>query len=166
MDDKATILAMLDKFARQRPGLEFGNYGDWKAYRSELRSITRDLADVRQLMRAVELSGITAEQLKEAFRAYSGRLTLTQQDGKYTLSYCIGQYFPTEYRKAVCAVLAAALWTYKRDFCMPEGSRQGASEGVMLYTLGGGKGHVSAGEWLRRSFARDFGRGIASRWFQ
>jgi hypothetical protein len=37
---KAAILESLRRFARQRPGLEFGNYGDATAYRAELRSIT------------------------------------------------------------------------------------------------------------------------------
>src|SRR5574343_177078 len=135
---KQQIIELLRNFAEQRPGIEPGNYSDgtmagWRAYRAESRAVTRDLHEARELIRAVELSGITADMLREAFRAFSGRLTLTERDGKPALEYCTGQYFPTEYRKAVCAVCAAALWSYKRDFCMPEGSRQGATEGAMLY---------------------------------
>lgn len=40
---KATVIACLDRWIRQRPGLEFGNYGDLRAYRAELRNIARDL---------------------------------------------------------------------------------------------------------------------------
>lgn len=36
------------------------------------------------------------------------------------VGYCTGQYFPTEYRRAVCAVLASALWDYVREHCMPK----------------------------------------------
>jgi hypothetical protein len=63
-------------------------------------------------LRAVENKpGITAEHLTAAFpRAFSGRLSW---DGA-KLDYCTGQYWPTEYRAAACAVLASALWTYWR----------------------------------------------------
>jgi hypothetical protein len=160
------IIEALDAFVRQRPGLEFANYGDVSAYRSEMRSITKDLHHYRTLRRQVELSGITAEQLLAAFRAYSGRLSITEtDDGKVRLNYCTGQYFPTEYRRAACAVMASALWDYKRSECMPTGSRQGADEGAMLYPNPTGKGFVNAGSWLRQSFKRDFGRAIANRWF-
>jgi len=94
MTDKQQIITALYAWVAQRPGLEFGNYGDVKGYRAELRSITRDLQDARTLLRAVELSGITGEELAQAFgRAYSGRLSW---DGK-RLDYCTGQYWPTEY---------------------------------------------------------------------
>ena len=87
--------------------------------------------------------------LAAAKSAYAGRLSLTTDDsGAVAVSYCTGQYWPTEYRKAACAVLAAALWARKRESCMPADL-----------------GKVSPGEWLRKSFRADFGRGIASRWF-
>ena len=139
--DRATILAALDKWTRQRPGLVFGNYGDIRSYRAELRGITRDYRDAQTLLRAVELSSISADTMTEAFRrAFSGRLTW---DGK-RLDYCTGQYWPTEYRKAACAVLASALWTYYRDDM--EGD--------------------NVGERLRAQFRRNFGRGLAGRWFR
>lgn len=50
LDDRTTILAALDRFIRQRPGLEFANYGDWSAYRAEVRSIGRDLQHARTLL--------------------------------------------------------------------------------------------------------------------
>ncbi len=162
LTERELILANLDAFVRQRSGMDYRNYGDATSYRAEQRSITRDLHDYRALRAAVQWrDGIDAAALKEAFRAFSGRLTW---NGK-RMDYCTGQYFPTEYRKAACAVLSQALWDYTRDKAMPEGSRQGATEGTMLYTLGGGKGHASAGEWMRRYFQREFGRGLAGRYF-
>lgn len=163
---KDQICTLLRAWIGQRPGLEFGNSGDASAYRSEMRRITRDGRDARELLRAVELSGITADALAAAFpHAYSGRLSLVERNGRPALDYCTGQYWPTEYRRTACAVLASALWTHKREHCMPDGSRQGASDGAMLYRNPAGKGFVSAGDWLRSSFRREYGRRIASRWF-
>ena len=114
------ILRALAAFAATRPGLDPRNYiSSWsdtagrKAYAAEVRSITKDLHHARALLTAVRLSGITEAQLIEAFRAFSGRLSW---DGQ-RLDYCTGQYYPTEYRRAVCAVLASALWDYFREDC-------------------------------------------------
>lgn len=140
-NDKTTIIAALDRWIRQRPGMDFCNYGDVRAYRSELRGITRDGAEAKRLLRYVEMSQITSEQLASAFRhAFSGRLSW---DGT-KISYCTGQYWPTEYRRAACAVLASAIWSYWRD----------GMEGDDI------------GNRLRRSAVREFGRGITSRWFR
>jgi len=139
--DKQAILSTLRKFARQRPGLEFGNYGDIRAYRSELRSITRDLSDVQTLLRAVEHSEITADDILRA--ADGGRLSITAVCDLVRIDYCTGQYFPTEYRKAVCRVLASALWDRVRY-------------------------NTEGNDLARRigaHFRREFGRGIASRYF-
>lgn len=167
MATKQTICNALRAWINQRPGLEFGNYGDVSAYRSESRRITRQLHDARELLRAVELSGVTADMLRAAFRAYSGRLTLVENaDGSARLDYCTGQYWPTEYRAAACAVLASALWDYKRDFCMPQGRLVHNSENgdtFERYPLNGKE--LRAGDWLRQSFRREYGRTIAGRWF-
>lgn len=159
LHERVNIIAALYRFVAQRPGLEFGNYGDVAAYRSELRGITKDLNHARQLIRAVELSSIDAEALKEAFKsAFSGRLSWNGQ----SLEYCTGQYWPTEYRRAVCAVMASALWAHKRDHCMPEGVLMHNSEtGETLKRYNG----LRAGDFIRAKFRKEFGRGIASRWF-
>lgn len=179
---KQQIIEALRKWINQRPGLEFGNYGDWAAYRSELRSIARDRRDALELLQAVTWrDGITAERLLEGFRAYSGRLKIESRysvngkgafrtieeaeivAGKYlpsivgvrefaVLDYCVGQYWPTEYRRAACAVLASALWDHARDDRSP-------SDGTLRQIK------QSKGDWLREHFRREFGRGIASRWF-
>lgn len=142
--EKAVILSALYAWIRQRPGLEFGNYGDVKNYRAELRSIQRDLEDARILLRSVELSSLNADTLKGAFRAYSGRLSW---DGN-ELAYCTGQYWPTEYRKVVCAVAASALWDYYR-----EDYAATAKDGESL------------GDAIRRNFRRVYGRRMQERWF-
>ena len=139
------ILHSLAAFAATRPGLNPRDYArDWrdtegrKAYAAEVRSITKDLHHARALLTAVRLSGITETQLVEAFRAFSGRLSW---DGT-RLDYCTGQYYPTEYRKAVCSVLASALWAYYREDCC-----------------------CDTGDKIRAAARRDLPRAIASRWF-
>lgn len=177
LTERELILANLDTFVRQRSGMDYRDYSDAASYRSEQRSITRDLRDYRTLRAAVQWrEGIDAAALKEAFRAFSGRLTW---NGK-RLDYCTEQYFPTEYRKAACAVLAAALWDYTRDKAMPESSY--VVERKPFKTLADAKVYaatfapvfvaiearhdgLNAGSWLRRYFQREFGRGLAARYF-
>ena len=132
------ILGELAAFAASRPRLEYGNYGDRASYRAEVRGITKDLHHARALLTAARLSGVTEAQLVTAFRAFSGRLSW---DGK-RLDYCTGQYYPTEYRKAVCAVLACALWNYFREDCL-----------------------CDTGEKIRANARCALPRGIVSRWF-
>lgn len=147
MDKKQAIIGALYTFIGQRPGLEYGNYGEPVSYRAEVRAIGRDLTQARQLLRYVELrASITADDIIDASkRAYSGRLTITAtDDGAVAIDYCTGQYFPTEYRKAACAVLAAVLWNWKRTNISDT---------------------ANPGDYLRASFKREFGRGMAARWF-
>jgi hypothetical protein len=180
---KQTLISNLRKFARQRPGLEFGNYGDAKSYRAEMRAITRDLAHAETLLRAVQYDdSISARDIIDAAQsAFSGRLTITpvyiQNSGlygmapevcRYDIGYCTGQYFPTEYRKAVCAVLASALWEHWRGHCMPAPFTNIGTGDDQWYALRGTNGlmkPVSGGEWLRSTFRSEFGRAIASRYF-
>ena len=144
--DKTAIVSALRAFIRQRPGLEYRNYcssyadkAGRSAYFRELRGITKTLHDAKVLLVAVESeAGITGQALAYAFSAYSGRLSW---DGA-RLDYCTGQYWPTEYRSAVCAVLASALWYHRRQM-----------------------GNDEDGEAMRKYFRERFGRGIQSRWF-
>ena len=149
MDKKQQIIAAMYAFIGQRPGLEYGNYGEPVSYRAEQRAITKDRHQARQLIRDVELrDSISADDILAAAKgAYSGRLTIvTRDDGKVSVDYCVGQYFPTEYRRAVCAVMASVLWNWKRTQCMPAGIEK-------------------PGDYLRAGFQREYGRGLASRWF-
>lgn len=116
---KSRIVDALHRFAHQRPGLDPRNYiSGWndaegrRAYFAEARSITRDLHHFRELLRAVELRSITADDL---IRAADRRLTIHESD-KVHIEYCTGQYWPTEYRPAACRVLVSALWDYWRAY--------------------------------------------------
>ena len=163
-NERDAILAALSTWIRQRPSLEYGNYASYgdngdgrRAYFSEMRRITRQLHDAQALLAAVGWrSSITATALREGFRAYSGRLTWRwdAEKGAGVLDYCPGQYWPTEYRAAACAVLAAVLWEYWRvayattgKSTDPENPYSGARD-----------------EIVRRARS-ELGRGIATRWF-
>ena len=143
---KETLIAALRKFIAQRPGLEFGNYGDVSAYRSEMRSITKDRHHAEAMLSSVAWrDSITADTILEASKhAFSGRLTITEPTpGRFVLDYCTGQYWPTEYRRAVCSVLSSALWDYWRE-C---------------------GGAASTGDAIRKTAAAELSRSIAQRWF-
>ena len=112
--EKTEILSALRAFVRQRPGLDFANYGDIKAYRAEVRSITKDLHHAEELLRAVELRSIDADAI---LKAATSRLEIKQTDNGIRVHWCAGQYWPTEYRRGVAASLAYALWVYWRDHC-------------------------------------------------
>ena len=140
--NKQTILDALYTFAHKRPQLEYGNYGDPVAYRAESRAITRDLHDARRLLRAVELRpSITAQEILDTSRrAFSGRLTITTEADSVQIEYCIGQYFPTEYRRAVSAIMASALWAYWQS-------------------------DATDAQRIRNTARREFNKGIAQRYF-
>ena len=165
MDKKQQIIAALYTFIGQRPGLEYGNYGEPVSYRAEVRAIGKDLTQARELLRYVELrASITADDIiKASESAYSGRLTIVERDdGAVAIDYCTGQYWPTEYRRAVCAVLSQAIWAWTSAHAMPAPTLHHNSEtGETVYRFNG----LRAGDYLRASLKREFGRGMAARWF-
>lgn len=167
MERKQVLMQALRAFVNQRPGLEFGNYGDVRLYRQESRQIQRDRQDALELVRAVAWrDSISIDDILSAAKsAYSGRLSITDTGKGFRIDYCAGQYFPTEYRKAVCAVMAAALWEYqRRNMPKPSGKPivRTNDAGTFEHDNINGK---TPGDWLRSSFRREFGSSIARRWF-
>lgn len=109
------ILAALETFARQRPGINPRDYGDTpegvRIYRADARAASRDLRAVRELSRALAMIGTEPDAiLRNATER--DRLTITR-DGDLAritrIEYTAGQNYPTEYRAAVARTLAAAL---------------------------------------------------------
>jgi hypothetical protein len=138
---KQQLITALGKFINQRSGIEWANYGSREAFMGDYRLIIRHGKHARTMLKSVELrGGITAKDIIEATRAYAGRLQFAENaDGVY-VDYTAGQYFPTEYRKAACAILSSALWAY----WAPD---------------------YKTGDEIREMARREFGRGIASTWF-
>ena len=109
---RADILAAFRTFITQRPGMEPGNYGDFRSYRRELAEVGRDMTDALALLAAVERSDITAEAMLESLRDHR-RLSWDAERGE--LDYTTGQYFAVEYRPAAARALSSMLWTYYRE---------------------------------------------------
>ena len=159
---KTELLALLYSFVNKRPCLDFANYGEVSIYRAEVRMIGRQRSDALLLLRAVQLrDSITAADMVAAFR---NRLTLGRtKKGDLCLDYCTGQYYATEYRAAVAQYAAALLWSYMRSN-MPAPIVKKEVEDGHTYEHEYFDG-LRVGPWLRRHFRREFGRGVASRWF-
>ena len=122
--DKAELLAALRTFVCQRPGVEAGNYGDWRSYRRELADIVKDRQDALTMLAAVERSSVTAEDM------------LAELDGRLhwepvyrEIDYHTGQYFAVEYRRAVCRFAATVLWHYWRE-CLHEAHEHGTADDI------------------------------------
>ncbi len=140
---KQTIIDALHQWIAQRPGLEFGNYGDVSSYRAEMRSIGRDLQHARAMVNYVAWhDSITAEMIMSA-ADNGGRLTLTVNGDKVTINYVTGQYWPTEYRRAVCALMSSVIWAWLRENC-----------------------EYKTGDDIRKAARRELGQSIANRWFK
>lgn len=139
-NEKSAICAALAAWINKRPCLEFANYGHIPSYRADAYKITQQKNDAFALLGAVEArDNLTADDLRRAFKtAFSGRLSW---DGA-RLEYCVGQYWPTEYRAAACAVLASALWDYWRN-----------------------DDESSTADSIHNIARKNLGRGIARRWF-
>ena len=104
--NQTLVFAAFAAFINQRPGLDFADYGDVRAWRNESAQIGRDKKRASAALYSAELLPWDAVAMKEAFSAFSGRLTpVIREDGKLALDYCTGQYWPTEYRKAAATVL-------------------------------------------------------------
>jgi hypothetical protein len=145
---RAAILDGLRRFIAQRSGIDARNYQrDYRdkegaaAFRADYRGILRDGREARLLLEWIERTpSISAEAI--AARATPGARLSLSADGA-TWNYTAGQYFAVEYRAAACRTLAGIIWDYMRD-------------GWELKTA----------DDIRAAARRNFGRGIASRWFR
>lgn len=143
--NKTTLIHALGAFISQRSGIDFRNYasGDYRASREsflgDYRPILKHGKHARRMLDFVSRRDISAEDLVQASR--SGRLSFVTIKDAVGVSYVTGQYFPTEYRRAACSVLARAIWEYFRTGCN------------------------YSPEDIRKAARREFGRAIASAWF-
>ena len=151
--NKHALIETLHDWINQRPGLEPANYmRGWNdtagrsAYRSDARSITKDLHDARYLLDYIAIrDSISAERILDAARhSFSGRLSITPDGDGFKVDYCTGQYWPTEYRRATAAVLKGAIWDWLRE----------------------GLQKTDDGETIRKAARRELPASIARRWFQ
>ena len=139
---KESILAALRAFIESRPGFDPANYcGAPQAYRADYRRAYQHLQDARAMLRAVEWRDSIAGD--DIVRAKHHRVDFVPAGDSLAVDYCTGQYYPTEYRGAVCATLASTLWDYFRDKC----------------------GCKTADD-IRTMARRELGSALARRWFR
>ena len=101
------ILSTLRAFIHTRPGFDWRSYAGAPAaiYRADYAVAFKDLQDARALLRACELAGVGADDLRAALSG-ARRLVLAPSG---ELEFTASQYPPTEYRAAACRALADAL---------------------------------------------------------
>ena len=112
-----TALEALNAFVAQRSGIDCRDYSNRAAYMGDYRPMLQNGTDYRKMARFVALSSISNYDLvKGCGLVFSGRLVIdgNLQDG-YNIDYTTGQYFPTEYRRAACCVIAQVITTYWKD---------------------------------------------------
>lgn len=174
-------IGKLVEFAAQNPGLEYGNYGNWKAFSSERASITRDWKRLKKALYWASVARVTDKDVIEAApRAFSGRLewiTTEYNASKepcpscgakphgYHLPECSGgvsghwayttEYFPTEYRKAAATVLEYATRAVKQAREPVRGNPQTMAAVKHLNELNGGC-------WFDEGTMRFFGTKVES----
>lgn len=108
---KTQLLELLHRFNNQRAGFDFANYGDRASYNADARPVAKQrLQNVELLAFIARCESITPEAIANELR---GRLELTEKG----LHYTTGQYFPTEYRRALRSALVSILWTWFREQC-------------------------------------------------
>ena len=143
MVKKQTIIDALNAWVSQRPGLDYGNYGDVSSYRAGVRSIGKDLQHARALINYVAWhDSITAEMILRA-ADNGGRLSFVVKGDTVAIDYCTGHYWCVEYRPAVCRLLSSVIWHWLRDNMLDP----------------------ATGNDIRRQAARELGTSIARRWF-
>jgi hypothetical protein len=113
-DNVPDALKMLASYAAKSPGLEFGDYcRGWQdkegraAYFRESRQITKELHRVRDAIRQAYALDVSDDLLIECSKGE--RLTLERDGDNLKIDYCVGQYWPTEYRSAVARLLERAI---------------------------------------------------------
>ncbi len=109
---KLDLYYEIRRFLAQRPNMDARNYctprdngAGWRLYRKEAAEVARDKRDALSLL-AWAYVHVEESFFVAAFALPGERLHLNE--GR--LEYTAGQYWPTEYRKAVCRKLASLFW--------------------------------------------------------
>lgn len=101
------IYEQIRKLVNSRPGFDSGNYDTSASYSADMRTAMKDRETALALLEHWFFRAyVKPETLGRYLEQSSGRLTL--KDGQ--IEYIAGQYYPTEYRRAVVCALASCLW--------------------------------------------------------
>lgn len=164
ISERDLILQALAVFVRSRPGFEPGNYATRTDYQRDVARAYRQMKDAQEMLRAVQWrASLDGDALKRALSdAFSGRLTwkLANDGRSGMLDYCTGQYYPTEFRAAVCAVLSQALWTYFRDNVLEHIKKYPS------YGRAAKEDKYDVRRFILTDAKRELSRGVFTRWFK
>ena len=149
--ERQKVLDALKEFALRPPHMPMADYESDYCYRVAKRLATRNLNEALILISRIEKSKMPLEILRKAFTStWDGRLEL----GEFgLLRYRAFGNEDLEYRKAVCAVCAKALWLHYSRVWFDEMNR--------IYPDFPG-GPYAAIHWY---LCLTSGAGIAGRWF-
>jgi hypothetical protein len=135
-----TQLDALATFVSQRSGMDYRNYGDRDAFMGDYRPILRHGKHARAMLAYLRWRTLAPDFLASV-AGTSGRMTWDAARGQW--DYTTGQYFAVEYRRAACRLLASTVETlWRNDASVP----------------------LTRDDVLRMA-RREFGRAIASAWF-
>lgn len=109
--DKHEVSEKFYAWVNQKPGLEWVNYGNSAALRSEYRKIAQQKTRACEALNVFNALPYDEICLRSAMRYFSGRLSF---DKSGNLQYCTGQYWPTEYRLAAAVVLEGYVFELTR----------------------------------------------------
>lgn len=139
--EAARIIGAIERHINRRSGINPADYGrELESLRVDRRDVANDGKDCRAMLRLLRrFSSLQAETMREALKAYGGRLSY--DDATQSCDYAPGQYWATEYRAAAGAVLARAITLHLRQ------------------------GTAASPHDDRMRAERELGRGIARRWF-
>jgi hypothetical protein len=136
------LAGMLRAFVCARPGLEPGNYSDCASYRADSRKATEQRNDALTMLDRIALGEFWCHDPRESYAramihelSNGARLSLAFENGEFRIDYCAGQYWPLEYRAAVCRMLARAWWRiHSKDYhgtSMAQAARFAFSRGIV-----------------------------------
>ena len=193
--NKHALIETLHDWINQRPGLEPANYmRGWddtagrSAYRSDARSITKDLHDARYLLDYIAIrDSITAERILEAAKhSFSGRLSITPVrrhscncGHKWDAPVQLSKETPnlsgekTQWcEKCGSRPNESSPVSYRIDYCIGQywsmEYRKAAAavlSGAIWDWLREGRQNTDDADTIRKAARREFPANIARRWF-
>ena len=105
-ETRARVIQLLRSLVESRPSLALSSYNAYRAYKDDSNKLSLQLRDARRLLDEIDKrKRITCSAIIAGVDSGNGRLQL--RNG--SLTYVAGQYYPMEYRAAVCAAAARIL---------------------------------------------------------
>lgn len=147
----STIFTAFEKWISQRSGIDWRNYGTdangRRAFAQEQRSIAKDRKRAKAALALARDYPFDAGAMQDSLkRAFSGRLSWAGDH----LSYCTGQYFPTEFAVAAAVVLETYIDTVRPKHAPAPGTQFNSISVIKAAA------HAAGSHWFDKSSMRFF----------